>query len=293
MNIARHFSFRDRVVSFTLEPVEDVFEVRVPRLQILRHKNMDRPEASDEHLVIHETIETDRRALRREIMQFWQVLSEHMDTLECNFSNEHGSALSYHKSLPRLPSADDAYSFDDDDGMVTPKGVPSKLPPLPPNTPRTPQPVSSKQSYPFPSGTDGLPPRSSAASSPNGLPPTPDEHDSLALLTNLRHAFQRTEQSLYSELSHTPVSTLNDVRRSFHSAARGATKRLSAWEVKHTPKQATAPAVMAQCEPEWWRSGCHAVPGGNVIVREDDWGSIIAFTLRLVPANDFNLDCAY
>lgn len=32
-------------------------------------------------------------------------------------------------------------------------------------------------------------------------------------------------------------------------------------------------------EPEWWNSGCHAVPGGNVIVREDDWGSIIAFTL--------------
>lgn len=279
MNIARHFSFRDRIVSFTLEPVEDVFEVRVPRLQILRHKNLDRPEASDDDLVIHETIETERRALRREIMQFWQVLSEHMDTLECNFSDEHHSSLSYHKSLPRLPSADDAYSFDDD-GTVTPKGGPSKLPPLPPNTPRTPGAFSSKQSYPFPSNADGLPPCPSTPFSPDGFPPTSDEHDSLALLTNLRHAFQRTEQSLYSELSHTPISTLNDVRRSFHSAARGATKRLSAWEAKHTPKQASVPSVIAQNEPEWWRSGCHAVPGGNVIVREDDWGSIIAFTLR-------------
>ncbi|KAF8497738.1 hypothetical protein F5888DRAFT_1803202 [Russula emetica] len=32
-------------------------------------------------------------------------------------------------------------------------------------------------------------------------------------------------------------------------------------------------------EPHWWHSGFHAVPGGNVIVQEEDWGSIIAFTL--------------
>lgn len=33
-------------------------------------------------------------------------------------------------------------------------------------------------------------------------------------------------------------------------------------------------------EPEWWKPGCHAVPGGRVIVREGEWGSLIAFTLR-------------
>lgn len=33
-------------------------------------------------------------------------------------------------------------------------------------------------------------------------------------------------------------------------------------------------------EPEWWKPGCHVLPGGNIIVREDDWGSIIAYTLR-------------
>ena len=33
-------------------------------------------------------------------------------------------------------------------------------------------------------------------------------------------------------------------------------------------------------EPHRWYSEFYAVPGGNVIVQEDDWGRIIAFTLR-------------
>ena len=37
-------------------------------------------------------------------------------------------------------------------------------------------------------------------------------------------------------------------------------------------------------EPHWWHSRFHAVPGGNVIVQEEDWGSIIAFTLRYATA---------
>ncbi|KIY71237.1 hypothetical protein CYLTODRAFT_487452 [Cylindrobasidium torrendii FP15055 ss-10] len=31
--------------------------------------------------------------------------------------------------------------------------------------------------------------------------------------------------------------------------------------------------------PLWWSTNCHVPPSGNVIVREDDWGSIIAFTM--------------
>lgn len=42
--------------------------------------------------------------------------------------------------------------------------------------------------------------------------------------------------------------------------------------------------LRAPDEPEWWQRGYHAVPGANVIVKEDDWGSIIAFTLRYVMA---------
>ena len=32
--------------------------------------------------------------------------------------------------------------------------------------------------------------------------------------------------------------------------------------------------------PEWFKADCHALPGGDVIVRESDWGSVIAHTLR-------------
>lgn len=262
--------------------------MRVPRLQILRTRNCE-AEESDES---RQALEADRRKLRREIMQFWQALSEQMDTLEGTFLHEH--APTYHKSLPRLPSADDAYSSFDDDGLITPKGLPSKLPPLPPNTPRTPVNGSGNPAYPFP--PLATPPKhaETRASTPDVHPPTPSaiststassEQDSLALLTHLRHTFQRTEQNLYAELSRTPNTNLNDVRRSFVSAARGATKRLSAWETKHTSGQPTVPEAVAQNEPEWWQSGCHAVPGGNVIVREDDWGSIIAFTLRYAASS--------
>ena len=85
-----------------------------------------------------QALEADRRMLRREIMQFWQGLSEHMDTLEGSFVDEHPST--FHKSLPRLPSGDDAYDDYESDGLITPKGQPSKLPPsaqcfLPPATP--------------------------------------------------------------------------------------------------------------------------------------------------------------
>jgi 1-phosphatidylinositol-3-phosphate 5-kinase len=104
----------------------------------------------------------------------------------------------------------------------------------------------------------------------------------------MRFTFQRAEQALYSQLRDTPNSALNDVRREFHSAAQGTNRRLAAWEAKHLSKDAR-PRLVADREavqqPHWWHPGFHAVPGGNVIVREEDWGSIIAFTLRYVGAS--------
>jgi len=103
----------------------------------------------------------------------------------------------------------------------------------------------------------------------------------------MRFTFQRVEQALYSQLRDTPHTALNNVRRKFHSAAQGASRRLAAWEAKHVSKDAR-PRLAADREaiqgPKWWHSGYHAVPGGNVIVQEEDWGSIIAFTLRCVPS---------
>ena len=200
---------------------------------------------------------------------------------------DHPSA--FYKSLPRLPSTDDA--DDDEDASKTPTASPQP----PPSTPITPK-VASRDprgSYPF------LPERLASTSAPpasastsvlttntetNSIATT-GGGDSLRLLSGLRFKFQRAEQELYVELSRTSERNLNDVRRSFITAAKGATRRLSAWERKHltsaTPKAAPSEGFIAP-EPEWWKTGCHAVPGGNVIVRENDWGSIIAFTLRWV-----------
>ena len=67
-----------------------------------------------------------------------------------------------------------------------------------------------------------------------------------------------------------------------------ASQCLAVWETKHVSKEARlrlAADRKAIQEPHWWHSGFfHAVPGGDVIVQEEDWGSIIAFTLRWVTA---------
>ena len=80
--------------------------------------------------------------------------------------------------------------------------------------------------------------------------------DSLQLLAGLRYKFQQAEQSLYLELSHTSEKSLNDVRRSFVTAARGASKRLAAWEKKHTAdeKSSAPPVAPFTQEPEWWKN---------------------------------------
>jgi 1-phosphatidylinositol-3-phosphate 5-kinase len=188
------------------------------------------------------------------------------------------------KSLPRLPSVDDAYEADDD-MSITPKPT---LPPLPP-TPSSSKPVPNAQSF---QGVDEAlikPPSSSPKNispsvTPRPLPsPSPQDADPTKLLSTMRHTFQRTEQSLHFQLSRASESSLNDVRRSFLSAAKGASKRLGAWQDKHLPNKARSEFKVEKLsarEPEWWNKSCHVVPGGNIIVREDDWGSIIAFTLR-------------
>ncbi|KAI0643396.1 hypothetical protein C8Q79DRAFT_1074629 [Trametes meyenii] len=298
-NVLRRFSFQGRSVTLTMSEVNDLFEVRVPRLQILRRKGIEKkasegPQRKNSKASLGLPGD-DRRVLRREIMRWWQGLSDHMDHLEDQFVTENPS--SFHKTLPRLPSADD--SFDDDgDSIPTPTGqfFPT---PTPPSNPAVTDPTGVPSSYPFLTvplpgvlGSSGKASASTPTLTPSSddqpVPPIStslDDAGSLQLLSGLRYKFQRTEQDLYAQLSQAPERGLNDVRRSFFTAARGATRRLSAWEKKHSshlPAGTSLSDTPISPEPEWWQSGCHAVPGGNVIVREDDWGSIIAFTLSTV-----------
>lgn len=81
-NIVRNFMWRDRVLAFTLSPVHDIYEVTVPRLQIMKgrpgEKNDDSSPTTPD---IPLPADDERKKLRREIMKFWQGLSDHMDLL--------------------------------------------------------------------------------------------------------------------------------------------------------------------------------------------------------------------
>lgn len=210
------------------------------------------------------------------------VLQE--ETFVGNDSPEH------HKKLPRLPSADDAYD-DFDESSFSPDTPKATMASLTSFFPISPTPLNifrnSNTSSDLPvtdhehraSQSSG----SSSSTSDSSQRASLMSDNPIHLLSSLRHTFQRTEQSLYSELSGTPSTSLNNVRRAFQTAARGAARRLFAWETKHLPRPSKGSPIInvpSMQEPEWWKIGCHAVPGGNVIVREDDWGSIIAFTLR-------------
>lgn len=186
------------------------------------------------------------------------------------------------KALPRLPSSDDAYEeFDYSPPLPTPLSPSvSGLPPLPPSVPNSPARITELKEY-FPRVASSLSVSSqSESSSATATPGGYGLREPTLLLSNLRQTFHRTEQSLYSQLSRTPVTSLNDVRRAFLSSARGAERRLQAWQKKHLVRTGKAPEKVTAEEPEWWGKTCHVVPAGNVVVREDDWGSIIAFTMR-------------
>ncbi|KAJ3812441.1 hypothetical protein F5876DRAFT_37385 [Lentinula aff. lateritia] len=302
-NIIRHFSASSEyTVSFKIDPVKDIFELRMPRLQIsnrrvqegdsdtlgfvstLSHKGEMEHHASKE--------DEQKKKLRREIKAWWEGVADHMDLLEEKFCAEYQIAV--RKALPRLPSTDEAYdSFDDDDfgepeEYPTPKlkrsdDISQTASPIPaPSNPRSPLNHASSSSSSQLSTT----PTASSASSVHSADAEGLNRDPMQLLSNLRQTFHRIEQTLYTQLAKTPASSLNEVRRAFLSAARGAERRLIAWQKKHfgekkgKKKNKLNPSEKLRAvEPEWWNPTCHVAPGGNVIIREDDWGSIIAFTL--------------
>ncbi|KAH9920629.1 uncharacterized protein B0H18DRAFT_1023703 [Fomitopsis serialis] len=294
-NILRRFECGVRTVTFSLSVVEDIFELKVPRLQIVRRRQVEK--GSDKETasapaspVKVNSSDDDRRMLRKEIMRWWQGLSEHIDKLEENFVGEGDTTRV--KALPRLPSEDDAYDVTDEAAQATPKASLSRLPSSASTPTVTMAREESGASTDSTMSTKTVTPAKPLASSDSVISisstsqSVQSEGDEMQLLTGLRHSFQRQEQNLYAELARTPTASLNDVRRSFVAAAKGASRRLNAWEAKHSsglPKHThtmrTARGMPSIVEPEWWQSGYHAVPGGNVIVKEDDWGSIIAFTL--------------
>ncbi|KAG6820693.1 hypothetical protein H0H93_013212 [Arthromyces matolae] len=305
VNIQRHFASANHTVTFTCHLVEDIFELVVPRLQICapvsptpgsttgnnptvtpsrcasidsdtstvgtcsRTGSLDGEDAKGEG----DDEQREKKELRREIKRWWEGVADYLDRLETiivhvadddsDFSNFRS------KALPRLPSADDQYLYADSN-MFDATGLPP-LPPLP-----SPNFASSSLDLESP------------------FPPLPSQPSRLSSLSSLRQSFHRIEQSLYSQLAETRPAGLNDVRRMFWGAARGAEKRLGKWKDKYLRgfeidmrmENGDDPAKPKDVlewngsnEPEWWNLGFHALPGSGAILDENDWGSVIAFTL--------------
>ncbi|KAK1223028.1 hypothetical protein PQX77_014105 [Marasmius sp. AFHP31] len=379
-NLVRNFSNRTHTVSFSLDRVDEVFELRVPRVQIVRGVSavlgsglgfgevglggaggggVKENEKEKERMVEEEEEEEEKKKLRREIKVWWEGVGDYVDVLETRLADTSNPNPKPKKSLPRLPSSDDAYDDFDSPSHSHPhphphphpSGLPTPRPrPKPEGLPLTPTtPTSKGQHHYFQSRTDVDSEDTETSKTPTGtpkattrpaLPSTPSTEsltslssstststststssshkgegagtlDPTLLLSNLRQTFHRTEQSLYTQLSQTPPSSLNLVRRSFLSAARGVERRLGAWQKKHVgvglrvvslnnnnslekdkqkekekekekdreKEKESGKLSLYVTEPKWWHKSCHVVPGGNIIVREDDWGSIIAFTL--------------
>ncbi|KAH7102446.1 hypothetical protein BKA62DRAFT_742949 [Auriculariales sp. MPI-PUGE-AT-0066] len=238
-NILRHFSRDGQIVTFTTATVVAVYDIRVPRMQIIHEPNFDRRDF--DMTATNTDLEPEQEDVRLEIRKWWDGLRGHLQELKDYFEDELDTLLSV-----RPPATLD---------------------------------LSGKGSSPGPStaGSTELITGFNSDTSLNSsttlqtLSSTSQLTDGATLKTLLAAVIRETEQELYSMLRSTPVSSLNDVRRAFSSSARGIIKRLAAWQAKHAPAAAS--------EPDWWKSGCYAVPGGRVVVRDGEWGSIISCAL--------------
>jgi len=170
------------------------------------------------------------------------------------------------KTLPSLPDDELEHETPRDDATPAIPEKPASPPPSRSPTGRSDSKLSAKS----------LP-----SASTRSLPRIPHSEEMARLLQNLREDFQREEHSLYSMLAKTSNEFLNNVRHAFKTSAKGAIKRMMAWEAKHCAKGTKVTSPYPE-DPIWWKNGNHAIPGSNILISENDWGSMIAFTLRHV-----------
>ena len=82
LNIVRHFSTASVDVSFALSTIKDIFELKVPRLQIVR--DTERASIPLTLLGNKEGSEDEARPkkeLRREIKKWWEDVADHIDKI--------------------------------------------------------------------------------------------------------------------------------------------------------------------------------------------------------------------
>lgn len=205
------------------------------------------------------------------------------------------------KSLPRLPSEDTSDDIDDSSSSV-------------PTTPTTPRPRASSMlrsdsilsafASQISHGYRGHKEESTPTAESSGMhyresliaisSAADSDTDPAEKVSALRMGFQQVEQGLYAQLAKARLEELNIVRRAFLLAGETVRNALiaahprskdtlkSRGEVPELPFE----SQLQERQPDWWAKRCHVVPKGNIIIREDDWGSIIAFTMRYVDQSD-------
>ncbi|KAG8898774.1 hypothetical protein FRB99_007174 [Tulasnella sp. 403] len=307
--IQRHFQYHAFVFTFTLSPIDsDIFEVKVPRIQItkttaevkkLESATTEQKVSSSEPSNSDDLDESpmpfsvppgnafplednpsslehqERDELRLEIVDWWREVKLHLDKLEYFLAG--ATARIRTKRLPSTP--------EDSDDDVTP----SANPPTNAEASSTPDcPIVQEKSIGSSEELVCNTPSSYNISLPGSDTELPSPAGSASsnvftLLQRLRLSFRETELALYKRLAETPPDHINDVRRAFWASSQGAKWRLAAWQMKHAPRAIDVADVgefdSSPGDPEWWAAGYHALPRSRVIVREKDWGSIIAFTL--------------
>lgn len=83
-NIVRHFTTSSVDISFSLSPNEEVFELRIPRLQIIRGVDVAASPFANVKLSLNaadEDLSNKKTELRRQIRKWWEDVSDHMDKI--------------------------------------------------------------------------------------------------------------------------------------------------------------------------------------------------------------------
>lgn len=338
--IVRYFSHGGWMVAFETSEVQDVYEVKVPKVRMLRAPIRNSNTGVD--LTADERV---RSELRLQITRFWKCIKDYLDELVRIIHSNPAQPLSTqlqdsylkareanpeiaHKRLPTTPPESDTETEDrprvprkssgaspglprkasqpalarvvqlpqltrsasmqgsprvSSSRRHSPLRPPSTLPAPPPPPPPPPPPLLPPQRKT--SDLAVVTPVPPVAPPPTALPNPPENAlftasaIDRALLQSLRTQLMVRERELYDVLARAGPGALNDARRQFIVQGRGAVNRIRAWEQKHTP-EAKGLREMKCVEPDWWGKDVHVIPGSDVIVREGDLGSMIAFTLR-------------
>lgn len=79
LNIVRHFSTASVDISFALSTIEDIFELKVPRLQMVRDTGI--PQTLLGNKEGSEDGARPKKELRREIKKWWEGVADHIDKI--------------------------------------------------------------------------------------------------------------------------------------------------------------------------------------------------------------------